>query len=505
MTDPAPNEPVSTRSILDSVTKFAAVLGTLVALGQAASTWIDGIYTARAEREKTDRELKLADIKERSALAESYLQLILSKETPNDGRAILYSALGQLDGHPLQKWAQQRYDLYVRYQVELSDAYNKQAEAAQQAKETGGLVAGLEADIQALNVQIHQAMDDPVKAAELQQQLIVKSAELGQARAKLALQSVTAAAAVATIAQSTQNVQAAAVMVGALPDAAAAISTLSEQVDAALLKSIFPEPAWTNIDANVQFLQAALQEFKISDPRMVAVIVATIAAEAPSFESSEERTEAAERYEGSAALGNTEPGDGVKYRGRGYIMLTGRANYAKMSDLLGLGTRLIDSPEDAKSPEVASRIAVAWFADNQDRLLARLRNDDLQGARRMLSGGSNRLAEFQSAYRAVMAKIAGIQDAERYKVYLHLGQTARLVPARAAIEKTIGPLGFAAAGDDQQLDQFGPGVDYFNEGDKDGAEAVAKALNTLLGPDQPQVKARRQSVKNPEGTLGVWF
>jgi hypothetical protein len=78
-------------SLLDGLTKFAAVMGSLVALGQTTSTWIDGIYKAKAEEEKTQREVQLTDIKEKSALAESYLQLILNRETPIDGRAILFT------------------------------------------------------------------------------------------------------------------------------------------------------------------------------------------------------------------------------------------------------------------------------------------------------------------------------------------------------------------------------------------------------------------------------
>ncbi|HVO02040.1 MAG TPA: hypothetical protein VMT54_07550 [Candidatus Cybelea sp.] len=510
MADPGPNVPapvssVPARSILDGITKLAAVLGTLVALGQAASTWINGIYAAETEREKTARELQLADIKDRSALAESYLQLILSKETPNDGRAILYSALARLKGHPLQEWAQERYDLYERAQLDLQDAYKAQAEAALHANEAGGVVASLEAEIEILNVQISQALDNHDEAATLQRQLIEKSAALSEARAKFSLATLTVTAATATIAAQTAQTGPLPVVLAAQTDTAAAITSLSGQVDAGLLESIFGAQAKPNIDANLPFLQSALQEFRVSDPRMVAVIIATIAAEAPNFASSEETEAAAARYEGSAALGNTQPGDGVKYRGRGYIMLTGRTNYAAMSDRLGLGTRLIDSPDDAKSPEVASRTAVAWFVDRQDRLLAALGNQDLQAARRLLSGGTSRLEAFVSAYRAVMAKIVGVTDPGRYTIYLHLGPTGRLVPARAVVERTIAPLGFSAAGADQQLDQFGPGVDYFNDGDKAGAEALAKALNTLIGPDQPQVKARHQSVSNPEGMLGVWF
>jgi hypothetical protein len=142
MTDMPPHDNPSggKASLLDGVTIFAAVLGSLIALGQAASTWIDGIYQAAAEREKTEREVRLADIKERSALAESYLQLILNKETPIDGRAILFSALGELDGHPLRHWARQRYQLYVQYNTDLERAYKAQSEAAQHAHEADGLV-----------------------------------------------------------------------------------------------------------------------------------------------------------------------------------------------------------------------------------------------------------------------------------------------------------------------------------------------------------------------------
>src|SRR5262249_47292318 len=151
------------------------------------------------------------------------------------------------------------------------------------------------------------------------------------------------------------------------------------------------------------------------------------------------------------------------------------------------------------------RILVAWFVDRQDRLLWALGNQDLQAARHLISGGTNRLDAFMTTYRAVMTKIVGVTDPGRYTVYLHLGPTGRFVPARAVVERTIAPLGFSASGADQQLDQFGPGVDYFNDGDKAGAEAMAKALNALIGPDQPQVKARRQRASSAEGTLGVWF
>lgn len=57
-------------------------------------------------------------------------------------------------------------------------------------------------------------------------------------------------------------------------------------------------------------------------------------------------------------LGNVKPGDGVKYHGRGYIQITGRENYRKAGQALGLP--LEQQPELAAKPEVAAKIAV-WY------------------------------------------------------------------------------------------------------------------------------------------------
>lgn len=55
-------------------------------------------------------------------------------------------------------------------------------------------------------------------------------------------------------------------------------------------------------------------------------------------------------------LGNTQPGDGYNFRGRGYVQLTGRTNYAKMDGELNLGTTLIDTPDKALDPEIAYQV-----------------------------------------------------------------------------------------------------------------------------------------------------
>jgi len=61
-----------------------------------------------------------------------------------------------------------------------------------------------------------------------------------------------------------------------------------------------------------------------------------------------------ERPQVAKDLGNTKAGDGVKFHGRGFVQLTGRANYKKMKDLLNVD--LIDDPDLAMDTEVASNI-----------------------------------------------------------------------------------------------------------------------------------------------------
>lgn len=92
---------------------------------------------------------------------------------------------------------------------------------------------------------------------------------------------------------------------------------------------------------------------------------------------------------GRKNLGNTEPGDGWRYRGRGFKQLTGRANYAACG--AGLGMPLLAEPERLEEPEGAS-LSAGWFW-KANGLNALADKDDIEGITRRINGGLIGLAE----------------------------------------------------------------------------------------------------------------
>ena len=87
-------------------------------------------------------------------------------------------------------------------------------------------------------------------------------------------------------------------------------------------------------------------------------------------------------------LGNTEMGDGAKYKGRGFMQLTGKSNYAAAGKDLGLD--LVNHPELAESPENAAKTAMWYWKKN--KLGAKAKQGDVEGATKIINGGTNGLA-----------------------------------------------------------------------------------------------------------------
>jgi predicted chitinase len=158
------------------------------------------------------------------------------------------------------------------------------------------------------------------------------------------------------------------------------------------------------------FLSAAIAEFGIDAPARTAAFLAQLAHESGQFKFMQELwgpTPAQQRYEPtttlSTTLGNTEVGDGRRFKGRGPIQITGRANYRRFGDLLGLN--LVDNPDSAALPEVAFRVAgLFWSKKGLNELADRVTPEAFREITRRINGGFNGLAERERFYEA--AKLA---------------------------------------------------------------------------------------------------
>ena len=107
-------------------------------------------------------------------------------------------------------------------------------------------------------------------------------------------------------------------------------------------------------------------------------------------------------YEGRADLGNTVKGDGSKYRGRGLIQITGRANYAACGEALGLD--LLSNPERLELPQHAA-MSAAWFWSTRGLNTLSDRGEFVKITRR-INGGLNGLADRQALHDKALKVLA---------------------------------------------------------------------------------------------------
>lgn len=128
-------------------------------------------------------------------------------------------------------------------------------------------------------------------------------------------------------------------------------------VSMAQLKRIMPNLPDAKARQYLPYLNKAMVEAGITTPKRQAAFLAQLAHESGGLRYMEEIASGA-AYEGRRDLGNTQPGDGRRFKGRGPIQLTGRANYAAASKALGID--LVNNPQRAADPDVGFRIAT-WF------------------------------------------------------------------------------------------------------------------------------------------------
>lgn len=146
--------------------------------------------------------------------------------------------------------------------------------------------------------------------------------------------------------------------------------------------------------ANAHFVRYGVMD----NPLRLAHFMAQLIHESGSFRYMEEIASGA-AYEGRADLGNVHAGDGVRYKGRGPIQITGRANYRYFGRKIGIDIE--SNPTIAAVPSIGLHLALEYWIDRKLGPLADA--DDVVGITRKINGGTNGLAD----RKAHLAKVKG--------------------------------------------------------------------------------------------------
>src|SRR5262249_1684729 len=139
---------------------------------------------------------------------------------------------------------------------------------------------------------------------------------------------------------------------------------------------LFPTTKREILERNLPLVVNALSAENLTSSDMALMALATIRVEVGDFipisegqsrwnTSGKKGGHPFDRYDERNDLGNQGSPDGATFKGRGFVQLTGRANYTKYSAALGLGTALVDDPEQANDPDIAAKLLARFLKDKE--------------------------------------------------------------------------------------------------------------------------------------------
>lgn len=176
-------------------------------------------------------------------------------------------------------------------------------------------------------------------------------------------------------------------------------------IDVGRLVAVLPRSQQRAANQHFPVIVQEAQRQGITNKAQLAYILATAVHESGAGAHMEEFA-SGRAYEGRSSLGNNQPGDGVRFKGRGYVQITGRRNYADWSRRLGVD--LVGNPERAEDPRIAAQILVGGMKQGTftGRRLDQFINDqqtDFVGARRIVNGTDKAGRFAETAQRLLQA------------------------------------------------------------------------------------------------------
>lgn len=158
------------------------------------------------------------------------------------------------------------------------------------------------------------------------------------------------------------------------------------RITRAQLLKVMPN-ARKRVDKYLPYFNELAEKYHIDTKLRWAHFLAQIAHESGELRYTKELA-SGKAYEGRKDLGNTQQGDGVKYKGRGFIQLTGRSNYSKFQSYSM--QPVLEKPELLEEPELCVDVTM-WFWETHG-LNELADKDSLKAIRKRINGGYNGLA-----------------------------------------------------------------------------------------------------------------
>lgn len=188
----------------------------------------------------------------------------------------------------------------------------------------------------------------------------------------------------------------------------AALPSAIPQITVEKVCVMFPFTPRKNIAKHLPTVLQGLVEAELQEKPMVLMALATIRAETAGFVPISEGKsrwntspggKPFDLYDKRTDIGNSQAGDGERYCGRGFIQLTGKANYRQHGKAIGLGNDLVNNPELANDPVIAARLLCSFIKSKERAIKEALQENDLRHARRLINGGSHGLDQFIDCYQ----------------------------------------------------------------------------------------------------------
>lgn len=163
-------------------------------------------------------------------------------------------------------------------------------------------------------------------------------------------------------------------------------------------RQVFPNAPKNAAEAFVPHLNDTLALYDITTKERIAMFLGQVGHESGEFRYVREIASGS-AYEGREDLGNTQPGDGRRFKGRGLIQVTGRANYLACGKELGLD--LIKHPELLETPHYAC-LSAGWYWSTR-KLNKWADAGNLKEVTKRINGGFNGLEHRKELYARAIA------------------------------------------------------------------------------------------------------